>query len=256
MGVGILLAQRRVRLITGESSTFRSILTSQFLRASVNRARAIAASVFRSVERFPNDSRRHAARIDDAKMAGVKAAQEARELRGSGAMARGWPPRTSPHNGEVFEIPSPILLHQFILGRLHLVLSAYVQAHGGSVFVAPVDIVLSDYDVVQPDVLLFMPEREHLLDMRTATRHAPDLAIEILSPGTSSRNDRGRKLRLFERHRVQEYLAGRARRAIRRVYRLSGTRLALTSTARDGGPGRVGAAAGTRDHSSELLPNR
>ena len=147
-------------------------------------------------------------------MAGVKAAQE----RVSYADLERWPEdgrRYELYNGEVFEIPSPILLHQFVLGRLYLALAAYVQVHGGSVFVAPLDIVLTDYDVVQPDVLLFMPEREHLLDMRKVTRHAPDLAIEILSPGTS-RNDRGRKLRLFERHRCAGVLAGRSRRAIRR----------------------------------------
>lgn len=136
-------------------------------------------------------------------MAGVKAVQE----RVSYADLERWPEdgrRYELYDGEVFEIPSPILLHQFVLGRLHLALSAYVQAHGGSVFVAPLDIVLTDFDVVQPDVLLFMPEREHLLHMRQVTRHAPDLAIEILSPGTA-RNDRGRKLRLFERHRLKEY---------------------------------------------------
>ena len=136
-------------------------------------------------------------------MAGMKAAQE----RVSYADLARWPEdgrRYELYNGEVFEIPSPILLHQFVIGRLYLALSAYVQAHGGSVFLSPLDIVLTDYDVVQPDVLLFMPEREHLLHMRKVTRHAPDLAIEILSPGTE-RNDRGRKLRLFEQHRLREY---------------------------------------------------
>lgn len=187
-------------------------------------------------------------------MAGVKAAQE----RVSYADLERWPEdgrRYELYNGEVFEIPSPILLHQFILGRLHLVLSAYGQAHGGSVFVAPVDIVLTDYDVVQPDVLLFMPEREHLLDMRTATRHAPDLAIEILSPGTS-RNDRGRKLRLFERHRVQEYWLVEPDGPSIEVYRLSGTRLVLTSTARDGGRVESALLPELEITPSELLPNR
>jgi Uma2 family endonuclease len=78
-----------------------------------------------------------------------------------------------------------------------------------------------------------MPEREHLLDMRKVTRHAPDLAIEILSPGTS-RNDRGRKLRLFERHGVPEYWLVDPDGPSVEVYQLSGTRLVLTATARDG----------------------
>jgi Uma2 family endonuclease len=165
-------------------------------------------------------------------MAGVKAARE----RVSYADLERWPEdgrRYELYNGEVFEIPSPIVLHQFVLGRLYLALAAYVQVHGGSVFVAPLDIVLTDYDVVQPDVLMFMPEREHLLHMRKVTRHAPDLAIEIVSPGTS-RNDRGRKPRLFERHRVQEYWLVEPDGPSVEVYRLSGTRLVLTATARDG----------------------
>jgi Uma2 family endonuclease len=164
-------------------------------------------------------------------MAGVKAAQE----RVSYADLERWPEdgrRYELYDGEVFEIPSPILLHQFVLGRLYLALSAHVQAHGGSVFFAPLDIVLTDFDVVQPDVLLFMPAREHLLHMRQVTRHAPDLAIEILSPGTA-RNDRGRKLRLFERHGLKEYWLVDPEGPSIEVYRLAEGRLSLKAIARD-----------------------
>ena len=167
-------------------------------------------------------------------MAGVKAAQE----RVSYADLERWPEdgrRYELYDGEVFEIPTPILLHQFVLGRLYLALAAYVQAHGGSVFVAPLDIVLTDFDVVQPDVLLFMPQREHLLDMRKVTRHAPDLAIEILAPGTS-RNDRGRKLRLLERHLVQEYWLVDPDGVAIEVYQLAGVRFVLAGTASGGEP--------------------
>jgi len=165
-------------------------------------------------------------------MAGVKAAQE----RVSYADLERWPEdgrRYELYDGEVFEIPAPILLHQFVLGRLYLALSAYVQAHGGAVFVAPVDIVLTDFDVVQPDVLLFTPEREHLLHMRQVTRHAPDLAIEILSPGTA-RNDRIRKPRLFERHGLTEYWLVDADEPSVRVHHLLDGRLSLRSVAREG----------------------
>jgi Uma2 family endonuclease len=163
-------------------------------------------------------------------MTGVKAAQE----RVSYADLERWPEdgrRYELYDGEVFEIPSPLLIHQFVLGRLHLALSAYVQAHGGAVFVAPLDIVLTDFDVVQPDVLLFTPEREHLLQMRQVTRHAPDLAIEILSPGTA-RNDRGRKLRLFERHRVREYWLVDPDGPSVEIYRLADVRLVSVALAR------------------------
>ena len=185
-------------------------------------------------------------------MAGVKAVQE----RVSYADLERWPEdgrRYELYNGEVFEIPSPILLHQFVVGRLYLALSAYVQAHGGSVFFSPLDIVLTDFDVVQPDVLLFMPEREHLLHMRKVTRHAPDLAIEILSPGTEQ-NDRGRKLRLFEQHRLREYWLVDADRPSIEVYRLVGKRLSLAGTADGAQPIESGLLPELNLRPSDLLP--
>ena len=167
--------------------------------------------------------------MDDGKMAGVKAAQE----RVSYADLERWPEdgrRYELYNGEVFEIPAPTLLHQFVLGRLHLALSAYVQIHGGAVFLAPLDIVLTDYDVVQPDVVLFSPELQRRLDMRKVTRFAPDLAIEILSPSTS-RNDRGRKQRLMEHHQLKEYWLVDPDGATE-VYQFSGGQLVLACSAR------------------------
>jgi Uma2 family endonuclease len=163
-------------------------------------------------------------------MAGVKAAQE----RVSYADLERWPEdgrRFELYDGEVFEIPSPLLIHQFVLGRIYFALSVYVQAHGGAVFMAPLDIVLTDYDVIQPDVLLFMPDRERLLQMRQVTRHAPDLAVEILSPGTA-RNDRGRKLRLLERHRAKEYWLVDPDVPSVEVYRLADDRLTSAGVAR------------------------
>ena len=185
-------------------------------------------------------------------MAGVKAVQE----RVSYADLERWPEdgrRFELYNGEVFEIPSPILLHQFVLGRLYLALSAYVQAHGGSVFFSPLDIVLTDYDVVQPDLLLFMPEREHLLHMREVTRHAPDLAIEILSPGTEQ-NDRGRKLRLFEQHRLREYWLVDVDRPSIDVYRLAGKRLSFAGTVDGAQPIESGLLPELNLRPSDLLP--
>jgi Uma2 family endonuclease len=186
-------------------------------------------------------------------MAGVKAAQQ----RVSYADLERWPEdgrRYELYDGEVFEIPSPIPLHQVVSGRLFLALSAHVQAHGGSVFFAPLDIVLTDFDVVQPDVLLFTREREHLLNLRKVTRHAPDLAIEILSPGTAS-NDRGRKLRLLARHRVKEYwLVDPDGEAIE-VYRLLGERFVLAGTARGDEPITSALLPELHLRPSDLLPS-
>lgn len=94
---------------------------------------------------------------------------------------------------------------------------------------APLDIVLTDYDCVQPD-LLFTAEHAHLIDPRKVTRHPPDLAIEILSPSTS-RNDRGRKRRLLAKHGVREYWLVDPDGPAVEVYALKGEDLILAGRA-------------------------
>jgi Uma2 family endonuclease len=144
-----------------------------------------------------------------------------------------WPEdgrRYELYDGEVYEVPSPILLHQMVSAHLYLALAAYVNAHGGTVLYAPLDIVLTDYDVVQPDLLLFTRERAHLLNPRKVTRVPPDLAIEILSPSTE-RNDRGRKLRLLEQHGVREFWLIDPDGETIEVYELQGGQFVLASVA-------------------------
>ncbi len=156
-----------------------------------------------------------------------------------------WPEdgrRYELYDGEVYVVPSPLPLHQIAAARLHLVLSDYVRDHGGLVLFAPLDIVLTEYDVVQPDLLLFTRERQHLVNPRKVTRVQPDLAIEILSPSTAS-NDRGRKMQLLARHGVREFWLVDADAVAIEVYCPSGNQFVLASTAR-----------GTARVQSPLLP--
>lgn len=100
-----------------------------------------------------------------------------------------WPDdgrRYELYDGEVCVVPSPLPLHQIVAARLHLALENYTREHGGIVLFAPLDIVLTDYDVVQPDLLMFTAEHADRVDPRKVTRYPPDLAIEILSPSTSA----------------------------------------------------------------------
>jgi Uma2 family endonuclease len=156
-----------------------------------------------------------------------------------------WPEdgrRYELYDGEVYVVPSPLPLHQIVSARLNDVLRDYARTHGGIVLYAPLDIVLTDYDVVQPDLLLFTRQRQDLINLRRVTRHPPDLAIEILSPSTAS-NDRGRKLRLLARHGVQEYWLVDPDAIRIEVYRLRGDQFQIAST-----------AAGTDSVHSPLLP--
>ncbi len=108
------------------------------------------------------------------------------------------------YDGELHVVPSPVLLHQRIVGRLHLALHDYALSAGGEVFVAPLDIVLTEYDVVEPDVIYFGPESARRLEPHSHVYFPPDLAVEVLSPSTA-RIDKGRKSVLLAKHRVPEY---------------------------------------------------
>ena len=144
-----------------------------------------------------------------------------------------WPDdgrRYELYDGEVYEVPSPIPLHQMVSARLHLALDGYTRAHGGIVLYAPLDIVLTDYDVVQPDLLLFTRDRVHVINPTAVTRQAPDLAIEILSPTTSA-NDRGRKMRLLARHGVRELWLVDPDAAAIEIYQLAGHDFVLAARA-------------------------
>jgi Uma2 family endonuclease len=108
------------------------------------------------------------------------------------------------YDGELYEMPGPIILHQVVANNLKRIVEDFSSIHGGVSLISPIDVVFSQYDVVEPDVLLYVQARRHLLNFRTAAHVAPDLAIEVLSPSSRS-NDRGRKQRMFARYRVPEY---------------------------------------------------
>ena len=108
------------------------------------------------------------------------------------------------YDGEVYVVPAPIPRHQRVQIRLVEWLDEYAESVGGFMVDAPIDIVFSEYDVLQPDVVFFGPARAHLVDLDRAIRHPPDLCVEILSPSTEA-TDRGRKLQMFARYGVPEY---------------------------------------------------
>jgi Uma2 family endonuclease len=113
-------------------------------------------------------------------------------------------PRIELYDGEVWEMPSPTPRHQAAVMNAGELLREHARRMKARAFIAPLDIVFSKYNVAQPDVVYFLPERAHLINPDKVTRDRPDLAVEVLSPGTES-NDRGRKLRMFARYGVPEY---------------------------------------------------
>lgn len=88
--------------------------------------------------------------------------------------------------------PAPSVLHQKVSGGIEKALRQWVDGHSlGEVYDAPIDVVLSEHNVVQPDILYTI-------------QGAPDLVVEILSPSTVEL-DRGTKRRLYARYGAREY---------------------------------------------------
>ena len=122
-------------------------------------------------------------------------------------------------DGEHYVTPSPNIRHQTILGNLYFLIRTWLEQHPvGRAFMAPLDVVFTQFDVVEPD-LLFV-SRHRAADILTA-KHvtgAPDIVVEIGSPSTRKR-DETIKRRLYERSGVSEYWVVDPDLDVVRVYR-------------------------------------
>ena len=106
--------------------------------------------------------------------------------------------------GELYVVPSPTTIHQRVSKGLLRVLDDYVQTHGlGEVLTAPLDVVLSDEDVLQPDLIYVSKSRASIVTDQNI-QGPPDLVVEILSPSTADR-DRTVKRARYLKFGVREY---------------------------------------------------
>jgi Uma2 family endonuclease len=125
-----------------------------------------------------------------------------------------WPedgPRYELLEGIPYELNAATVEHQELIGGLHYALEhaqrERIKNGGGdgvscSILFAPVDVILSDITVVQPD-LIVVCNRAMVVNGRV--RGAPDLVVEVLSPSTGSR-DIKQKRRLYQMAGVPQYL--------------------------------------------------
>jgi Uma2 family endonuclease len=134
------------------------------------------------------------------------------------------------YDGEVFVVPAPLARHQLIQQNIVQLLVAYAKQTGGFAVDSPIDIVFSDYDVLQPDVVFFSAARRHLIDLDRVIRDAPDLCVEVLSPSTAA-TDRGKKMQMFARYGVNEYWIVDPAGGTIEVYELAGDSYELRMTA-------------------------
>ena len=107
-------------------------------------------------------------------------------------------------HGALIMAAAPLIAHQYILVKLAAKVETFVDERNlGTVYCAPFDVVLSDTNVVQPDLLFVSNERAQIIT-RENIQGAPDLVVEILSPATAER-DRSVKFELYAEHGVHEY---------------------------------------------------
>jgi Uma2 family endonuclease len=110
-------------------------------------------------------------------------------------------------DGELFVSKQPHFYHQQICTRIATLLVNWSnQSKLGQAVIAPGVIFAEDNDVV-PDVVWIRNERlTEALGDDGKFHSAPDLTIEVLSPGpTNERRDRDAKLKLYSRRGVMEY---------------------------------------------------
>jgi len=104
-------------------------------------------------------------------------------------------------DGHPYAMSSPLSIHQILSTELLFALRSHFSGHPCRVLHAPMDVKLSEHDVVQPDLLVVCEPGQIL---RTHIEGPPRLVIEILSESTQ-RHDRLRKLNLYGRAGVPEY---------------------------------------------------
>ena len=98
-------------------------------------------------------------------------------------------------------VPAPTTRHQTIQLNVARLLSTFFRGKPCKPFIAPVDVKLSDSDLLQPDFLVVCDLKKI---EEKAIVGAPDLVIEILSPSTETRDRRDKKS-VYEIYRVAEY---------------------------------------------------
>lgn len=115
-------------------------------------------------------------------------------------------PESSLHcellDGEIIAFASPSRIHQEITGEIYAEIRNFIKKNNGECkpFIAPFDVKLDDYNVVQPDVFVVCDKSK--LDARRCNG-IPDFIVEVLS--TNRSDDIVRKMHLYHDKGVREY---------------------------------------------------
>jgi len=105
--------------------------------------------------------------------------------------------------GVVYDMAaSPVVKHQVIVGHVYSAIREHLKGKPCKPFMAPLDVVLDDINVVEPDVFVVCDESKIT---EKNIKGAPDLIIEVLSPSNIIKDRRTKKW-LYEQHGVKEFI--------------------------------------------------
>ncbi|OUM99290.1 MAG: hypothetical protein BAA02_09185 [Paenibacillaceae bacterium ZCTH02-B3] len=122
--------------------------------------------------------------------------------------------------------PGPSVIHQLVSYELQRSIARTCEKDYVILY-APIDLILSDSEVRQPDILLVRRDRMHILSKR-GVEGPPDLVVEILSPSTLKR-DKIDKLKTYARFRIPEYWVLEPELGVLEQYVLQGERFEIVN---------------------------
>ncbi len=100
-------------------------------------------------------------------------------------------------DGELIVMTGPEIPHQQTVARIHYRLMRYVEENGGEALAGPVDVLVDQRRVLQPDVLLVTADWLRYHELVRPVTAPPDLIVEVLSP-SNRRHDLVRKRAIYE----------------------------------------------------------
>lgn len=136
--------------------------------------------------------------------------------------------------GELFVSRSPSLIHQRTVRNLSFLFTLYLRENPlGEILPGP-GVIFSDFSGVIPDLVYVSFERGKEIATGDRLTGAPELIIEVLSPGTENRRrDEHAKRQLYKKYGVKEYWILDPQQRTVQVFRTARFKLTATLGVRD-----------------------
>jgi len=133
--------------------------------------------------------------------------------------------------GEIYVSRAPGLTHQRVIGNIYLALRLYLETTPiGEVLSTP-GVIFDQFNGVIPDLVFISNELKDRIGTGEKITEAPELMIEIVSPGKeNAERDRLVKRRVYAKHGVKEYWVADPEARTLEIYRLKHRSLALVAT--------------------------